>query len=54
VRTAEHGEPADGRPGALSLYQEQRTKLLDMADDIQAFMRSNAASLQDEELTDAP
>jgi len=37
---------ADGRPGALSLYQEEWTKLLDMADDIQAFMRSNAASLK--------
>jgi hypothetical protein len=30
----------------VTLYQEQWTKLLDMADDIRAFIRSNEASLK--------
>jgi hypothetical protein len=30
----------------VTLYQEQWTKLLDMADDIRAFIRDNAASLK--------
>jgi hypothetical protein len=34
------------------VYQEQWTKLLDMADDIRIFMRSNEASLKAKELTD--
>ena len=29
-----------------TVYQEQRTKLLDIADDIRAFMRANEASLE--------
>ena len=30
----------------VTLYQEQWTKLLDMADDIRAFIRSNESSLK--------
>jgi hypothetical protein len=30
----------------VTLYQEQWTKLLDMADDIRAFIRDNAGSLK--------
>jgi hypothetical protein len=30
----------------VTLYQEQWTKLLDMADDIRAFIRANEASLK--------
>jgi hypothetical protein len=30
----------------VTLYQEQWTKLLDMADDIRAFIRDNAADLK--------
>jgi hypothetical protein len=30
----------------VTLYKEQWTKLLDMADDIRAFIRSNEASLK--------
>ena len=30
----------------VTLYQEQSIKLLDMADDIRAFIRSNEASLK--------
>ena len=30
----------------VTLYQEQWTKLLDMADDIRAFIRDNAATLK--------
>jgi hypothetical protein len=30
----------------VTLYQEQWTKLLDMADDIRAFIRANDASLK--------
>lgn len=30
----------------VTLYQEQWTKLLDMADDIRAFIRDNVASLK--------
>ena len=30
----------------MTLYKEQWTKLLDMADDIRAFIRANEASLK--------
>ena len=55
-RTASRGSLKVSEKGDLSvyglgrfpvtLYQEQSTKLLDMADDIRAFIRSNEASLK--------